>query len=84
MYLTVKWRNGELQTKRIDGSNTYTYFSSTLPTATDQEVIVYGAKHIKQITGLTNLNPSALMFGNATRLNSLECTSTELLNIKKS
>ena len=85
MYLSVKWRNGEIQTKRIDGSDNFTYFNSTLPTATDQEIIIYGAKHIKEIDGLSKLNPSALMFGNAVKLTKLECTdSKELLNINVS
>ena len=81
IYFTVKWRNGELETKKIGRDKTVT-FSTTIPTATDQEIILYAAQEIKTIDGISNLNPTALMLSNATRLTKLICTSAKaLLNV---
>lgn len=78
MYLMVRWRNGEEQTKKIGRGKTVR-FNSSLPTATDQEVLVYGAKHIKDLGDLSNLAPSSLSLGNATKLTRLKCTSPNLM-----
>ena len=80
LYLTVKWRNGELQTKRVGRNKTVT-FSSSIPTETDQEVLIYAADQLKTIDGISNLTPSALMMSNATRLTKLECKSEKLLSV---
>lgn len=80
IYLSIKWRNGEIETKRIGRNETVT-FSSTLPTATDQEVLIYAAEHLKTISGISNLTPSALMISNATRLTELICSSKKLLSV---
>lgn len=81
MYFKVVWRNNEEQILKVNRNQTVR-FSSTLPTSTDQEVIVYAAKYIKDLGDLTNLNPSSMLIGNATRLTKLKCTSTALLNVK--
>ena len=81
MYLKVVWRNNEEQVLKI-GRDETVKFSSTLPTSTDQEVIIYGAKYLKDLGDLSNLNPSSMLLGNATRLSKLKCTSTSLLNAK--
>lgn len=81
MYLKVVWRNNEEQVLKI-GRDETVKFSTTLPTSTDQEVIIYGAKYLKDLGDLSNLNPSSMLLGNATRLSKLKCTSTSLLNAK--
>lgn len=81
MYFKVVWRNNEEQILKVNRNQTVR-FSSTLPTSTDQEVIVYAAKYIKDLGDLTNLNPSSMLIGNATRLTKLKCTSAALLNVK--
>ena len=81
MYLKVVWRNNEEQVLKI-GRDETVKFSTTLPTSTDQEIIIYGAKYLKDLGDLSNLNPSSMLLGNATRLSKLKCTSTSLLNAK--
>lgn len=81
MYLKVVWRNNEEQILKVNRNQTVR-FSSTLPTTTDQEIIVYGAKYLKDLGDLSNLNPSSMLLGNATRLSKLKCTSKALLNVK--
>lgn len=79
-YVKVKWRNGEYQTKKI-GRNETVRFSSTLPTATDQEVLIYNAKHLRSIGDISNLSPSAIMIGEAIKLTSLVCHTDKLLSL---
>lgn len=84
MYLSVKWRD------EADGSGTQTLkiprnksvkFSYTIPTATDQEVIIYGAEYIKSLGDLSTCNPTHLLLSNATRINEVICrNSSKLVN----
>lgn len=72
MYITVRWRNGEEVTQKINRGKS-TRFSYNLPTATDQEIFIYGARHLKDIGDISGFNPSSLSFGNATKLTRLIC-----------
>lgn len=82
-YLKVKWRNGVEQVLKVgrdaNGNMIPTTFTGTLATATDQEVIVYNARHIKTIEGLTGLNPSVLNLVEANKLTEVICNSSPLL-----
>ncbi len=84
-YLTVKWKNGDGGIQKLkcgrdaNGNMTPTRFTGTLTTATDQEVIIYNAKQIKRIDGLSNLNPSVLNFVEASRLTEIVCQKSTLL-----
>lgn len=82
-YLRVKWRNGVEQRLKIgrdaNGRMKSTRFSGTLTTATDQEVIIYNAKQIKKIDGLSNLNPSVLNLVEASGLTEVICENSPLL-----
>ncbi len=82
-YLRVKWRNGVEQRLKIgrdeNGRMKSTKFSGTLTTATDQEVIIYNAKQIKKIDGLSNLNPSVLNLVEASGLTEVVCENSPLL-----
>ena len=59
-YVKVVWRNGVEQVKKIP-RNTTVRFEDNIPTATDQEVLVYNAKYLKDIGDLTNLNPKCIL-----------------------
>ena len=82
-YVKVKWRNGVEQVLKIgrddEGNMIPTTFSGKLATATDQEVIVYNARHIKTIEGLTGLNPSVLNLVEANKLTEVICDNSPLL-----
>ena len=83
-YLTVRWRNGVEQRLKVgrdaNGMMKATRFNGTLATATDQEIIVYNAKQIKKIDGLTNANPSTLNLVEASRLVEVDCQNAKVLN----
>ena len=83
-YLTVRWRNGVEQRLKIgrnsNGEMQPVRFSGTLATATDQEVIIYNARQIKKIDGLSNCNPSVLNLVEASRLVEVDCINAKLLN----
>ena len=86
MYLTVKWRD------EADGSgiqklkvprNESRAFSYTIPTATDQEVIVYAAHYIKSLGDLSDARPSHLLLSNADRITDVICTKNDkLINLQ--
>ena len=82
-YLKVKWRNGVEQVLKVgrdaNGNMIPTTFSGKLATATDQEVIVYNARHIKTINGLTGLNPSVLNLVEAPKLTEVLCNNSPIL-----
>lgn len=77
MYIKVKWRNGDggVVSQKVGRNETVT-FASDLPTETDQEILVYGAKHLKEIGDISNMKPSSLSLGDATRLTKLICTNS--------
>ena len=79
-YVKVVWRNGVEQVKKIP-RNTTVRFEDNIPTATDQEVLVYNAKYLKDIGDLTNLNPKSIDIANATRITNLVCSSDNLLRV---
>ena len=82
MYFSVKFRNEEnntgVITKRISRGETVR-FSYNLPVATDQEILVYGGRFIKDLGDLTNMNPTNLLLGNATRLTRVKCNDSPML-----
>lgn len=79
-YVKVKWRNNEYMTKRVGRGETVR-FEGYLPTNTDQEVLIFNAKQLKDIGDLSILEPKALLVSNASKLTSLKCTSKNLLNV---
>lgn len=80
MYVKVKWRNDNdsIALKKIKRNETVT-FSYDLPTATDQEILIYSAKHLKDIGDISAMKPSSLTLGEATRLTKLICRDSENL-----
>ena len=82
MYFSVKFRNEEngtgIITKRIGRGETVR-FSYNLPVATDQEILVYGGRFIKDLGDLTNMNPTNLLLGNGTRLTRVKCNDSPML-----
>ena len=82
LYLSVKWSNASngTQTIKVGKGETATfYYNST--TATDQEILIPYAKHIKRLDNLSNLNPSSCILSNAVKLTNVEIHSSELYNI---
>ena len=83
MYVTVKWRDEAggtgIQTKRVAKGETVK-FEYTMPTATDQEILVYAGHYIKSLGDLSNLQPSTLLIANANRLTEITCHSPNLIN----
>lgn len=84
MYLSVKWRDEAdgtgVQTLKIP-RNKSVKFSYNLPSETDQEVIIYGAEHLKSLGDLSSCNPTHLLLSNATRINEVICrNSSKLVN----
>lgn len=79
LYYTIKWKNGLTETKRIGKGETVKF--STYNTATDQEIILYYAKHLKKIENLSTLNPSSCKMGYAKKLTELEIHSDALMEL---
>lgn len=83
MYVSVKFRdeaeNAGMITKRV-GRGEKVRFSYNLPTATDQEILVYCGKNIKALGNLSNMAPSTILIANATRLTEIEVHSPHLIN----
>lgn len=83
MYVSVKFRdeadNSGMVTKRV-GKGEKVRFSYTLPTATDQEILVYCGKNIKSLGNLSNMEPSTMLIANASRLTEIEVHSPNLIN----
>ena len=83
MYLRVKWRdeanNTGLQVKRIGRGETVR-FEYNMPTATDQEIVVYGGHYLKSLGNVSNLEPTTMLIANADRLTEIECHSNNLIN----
>lgn len=78
MYIKVEWRNGEEEIKKV-GRNKTVRFSYEIPTATDQEIFIYGAKHLKEIGDISHMSPTSLSLANASRLTKLVCTNNDNL-----
>jgi surface protein len=83
MYLRVKWRdeanNTGMQVKRIGRGETVR-FEYNMPTATDQEIVVYGGHYLKSLGDVSNLEPTTMLIANADRLTEIECHSNNLIN----
>ena len=79
-YIKVKWKNG-LETRQRVSSGQTVRFTGETATSQDQEIIIYNASNLKSIGDISNLNPSQLFIGNATRLVDLTCHSDLLLNL---
>ena len=83
MYFTIKWRNeadnAGIKRQRVAKGATVR-FEYKMPTETDQEIILYAGKNIKSLGDLSNLQPTTLSIGNATRLTKLVCHSSNLIN----
>lgn len=83
MYFTIKWRNeadnSGIKRQRI-GKGETVRFEYKMPTETDQEIILYGGSNIKDLGDLSNLQPTTISIGNATRLTNLVCHSSNLVN----
>ena len=82
MYFSIKFRN------EVDGTGTITKrigrgetvrFSYNIPVATDQEILVYGGRFIKDLGDLSEMNPTNLILSNATRLTKVKCTNADML-----
>ena len=82
-YFSIKFRdeanNTGLITKRVGRGETVR-FDYNLPTATDQEIVIYYGRNIKDLGDMTNLQPTTLLLGNATRLTRVICSSQYLIN----
>lgn len=78
MYARIKWRdeanNTGTQIKKINRGETVR-FNYVMPTATDQEVLVYGGRYLKDVGDLTNLQPTTLLISKAPKLTRLICTN---------
>lgn len=83
MYLSIKWRdeanNTGLQTKRVSRGEKVR-FTYNMPTATDQEIIVYAGHYLKSLGDVSNLQPTSMLIANADRLTEIECHSPNLIN----
>ena len=85
MYVTVEWRNqadgSGRQTLKV-GRNETVRLNGVVQ-AKDQEVMIYGAEHLKNLGRMDGLKPRHLLLNNAYRLTSVECpNNTELINIQ--
>ncbi len=83
MYVRVKWRDESggtgIQVKRV-ARGEKVRFSYNMPTATDQEIIVYGGYYLKSIGDVSNLQLTTMLIANASRLTEIECHSPNLIN----
>lgn len=85
MYVTIEWRNqadgSGRQTLKV-GRNKTVRFKGVVQ-AKDQEVLVYGAEHLKRLGGTEGIMPRHLLLNNASKLVAIECPgNTELINIQ--
>lgn len=85
MYIRVSWRNttdGSGEQKLKIGRGKTVRFNGIVQ-AKDQEVLVYGAPHLKDIGKMDGMKPRHLLLNNANRLTKVECpNNTELINIQ--
>ena len=87
MYAQVKWRNTgkdddalAIQIKEVK-KNTVTRFEFKVQASTDQEIRIFGAKYVKSLGNLSNLELVKIDVSNATRLTKMECHSSKLKNV---
>ena len=83
-YVKVKWKNGVEEKLKIcrdtNGNMLPTTFTGTLTTDTDQEIIIYNARHIKKIEGIPGVNPSVLNLVEASRLVEVKSPNSPILS----
>ena len=77
-YVTVCWRNGLFETKRIDWGETG-IFEYDMVNSQDNELILYCAGNLKYIGDISGLNPTSMIIDNATRLMELICEDSDKL-----
>lgn len=87
MYAQVKWRNTgkdddalAIQIKEVK-KNTVTRFEFKVQASTDQEIRIFGAKYVKSLGDLSNLELVKIDVSNAKRLTKMECHSSKLKNV---
>lgn len=87
MYAQVKWRNTgkeddalAIQIKEVK-KNTVTRFEFNVQASTDQEIRIFGARYVKSLGDLSNLELVKIDVSNATRLTKMECHSEKLKNV---
>lgn len=51
-----------------------------MPTATDQEILVYAGYYLKSLGDVSNLEPTTMLIANASRLTEITCHSPNLIN----
>ena len=82
-YFSIKFRdednNTGLITKKVKRGETVR-FEYNLPNATDQEIVLYYGRNIKDLGDISNLQPTTLILGNAIRLTQVICSSQYLIN----
>lgn len=78
MFVKIVWANGEEENVKIP-RNEAVRCSHVLKTGTDQEILIYGARHLKDIGDITNMKPSSMMIKNASKLTRLVCTNSPKL-----
>lgn len=79
MKKTDEANNTGLQTKRV-GRGEKVRFTYNMPTATDQEIIVYAGYYLKSLGDVSNLQPTSMLIANASRLTEIVCHSPNLIN----
>lgn len=77
-YVTICWRKNTYETKRI-GFNETVVFENEMVNDTDNEIIVYCAGNLKRIGDCTNLRPTSIDIGFATRLVEFKCEDSDVL-----
>lgn len=87
MYAQIKWRNTgkdddalAIQIKEVK-KNAVTRFEFNVQASTDQEIRIFGAKYVKSLGDLSNLELVKIDVSNATRLTKMECHSEKLKNV---
>ena len=86
MYFTIKWRNQAdgtaLGTQKLKvNKGEATIFTHKMETDTDQEVILYCARNIKDMGDLSILKPATILMAEAYRVTKLVCHSVNLTNL---
>lgn len=77
-YVKVRWRNNSEEIRRI-GRDETVRFTYNMPTATDQEVLIYNAPFIKSLGDLSSMAPTEILIENASKLTELICTGANAL-----
>lgn len=77
-YVTVCWRKNTFETKRVDWNETVV-FENDMVNSQDNELIVYCATNIKHLGDCSNLNPTSIDIGNASRLIEFVCEDSDKL-----